>query len=116
MGIGENGHIAFNDPHEADFADPQQVKMVSLDETCRMQQVHDGCFASLSLVPTHAITLTVPTLMHADYHFCIVPAPTKAQAVAATVLGPVGAQCPATSLRLCKHAVLYLDADSAALL
>lgn len=116
MGIGENGHIAFNDPHEADFADPQQVKVVSLDETCRMQQVHDGCFASLSLVPTHAITLTVPTLMHADYHFCIVPAPTKAQAVAATVLGPVGSQCPATGLRLCEHAVLYLDADSAALL
>lgn len=113
MGIGENGHIAFNDPHEADFADPQAVKIVSLDETCRMQQVHDGCFASIDLVPTHAITLTVPRLVDADYHFCIVPAPTKANAVAATVLGPVGAHCPATSLRLCGHAILYLDRDSA---
>ena len=116
MGIGENGHIAFNDPHEADFDDPQAVKAVSLDEMCRMQQVHDGCFASLDLVPTHALTLTVPRLMQADRHFCIVPAPSKANAVAATVLGPVGAHCPATSLRLCAHAALYLDADSASLL
>ncbi|MBQ3223742.1 MAG: 6-phosphogluconolactonase [Clostridia bacterium] len=116
MGIGENGHIAFNDPHEADFDDPKDVKVVSLDETCRMQQVHDGCFADISQVPTHAITLTVPRLMRAEYHFCIVPAPTKAKAVAATVLGPVGADCPATSLRLCEHAILYLDADSSALL
>jgi len=116
MGIGENGHIAFNDPHEADFDDPLAVKIVSLDETCRMQQVHDGCFASLSDVPTHAVTLTVPRLVDAAYHFCIVPAPTKANAVAATVLGSVGAHCPATSLRLCEHAVLYLDADSSSLL
>jgi len=116
MGIGENGHIAFNDPHEADFDDPEDVKTVSLDETCRMQQVHDGCFAQIGEVPTHALTLTVPRLMRADYHFCIVPAPSKAKAVAQTVLGAVGAHCPATSLRLCGHAMLYLDADSSALL
>ena len=81
MGIGENGHIAFNDPHVALFNDPQSVKTVFLDEICRMQQVHDGCFASIDQVPTHALTLTVPTLAGAKHHLCIVPAATKAQAV-----------------------------------
>ena len=61
MGIGENGHIAFNDPPVADFSDPLVAKVVPLDQTCRMQQVHDGCFGSIDEVPTHAITLTVPT-------------------------------------------------------
>ena len=114
MGIGENGHIAFNDPHEADFNDPAAVKRVALDEVCRMQQVHDGCFRQLSDVPTHALTLTIPTLMNAEYHFCMVPAATKAEAVHRTVYGPIGAACPATSLRLCRHAVLYVDRDSGA--
>ena len=63
MGIGENGHIAFNDPHVADFHDPKSVKVVDLDLACRQQQVNDGCFAALGDVPTHAITLTIPTLM-----------------------------------------------------
>ncbi len=112
MGIGENGHIAFNDPHEADFNDPKPVKRVSLDEVCRMQQVHDGCFASLDLVPKYALTLTVPTLMNARYHFCMVPAASKAEAVRRTVFGEIGAHCPATSLRLCPNAILYVDADS----
>lgn len=116
MGIGENGHIAFNDPHVADFNDPQAVKVVDLDDVCRMQQVHDGCFASLDLVPKYALTLTVPTLAGADYQFCVVPAATKANAVKNTVLGEIGAACPATVLRQCKNAVLYCDADSAALI
>ncbi|MBQ8953597.1 MAG: glucosamine-6-phosphate deaminase [Clostridia bacterium] len=114
MGIGENGHIAFNDPHVADFDDPLPIKKVGLDEVCRMQQVHDGCFASLDQVPTHALTLTIPTLMNAKYHFCMVPAATKAEAVRRTVYGPIGAACPATALRLCGHAVLYVDQDSGA--
>lgn len=114
LGIGENGHIAFNDPHEADFDDPLLVKRVSLDEKCRMQQVHDGCFARIEDVPTHALTLTIPALMNADYHFCIVPAATKAEAVYCTVYGEIGAHCPATALRLCPHAALYVDRDSGA--
>lgn len=114
MGIGENGHVAFNDPPVADFKDPAAVKVVKLDEVCRMQQVHDGCFASLDLVPTHALTLTVPTLAGARFHFCMVPAATKAEAVYKTVYGPIGEACPATSLRLCPHAILYVDRDSGA--
>lgn len=116
MGIGENGHIAFNDPHVADLNDPKLVKKVSLDDVCRMQQVHDGCFASIDEVPRYALTLTVPALMNADYHFCIVPAATKAAAVRETVYGPIGEKCPATSLRLCERAALYVDKDSGALL
>ena len=116
MGIGENGHIAFNDPPVADFADPKRVKIVELDPICRQQQVNDGCFARLEDVPTHALTLTVPALMAARHHFCIVPAPTKAKAVEATVRGEIGEHCPATCLRNRAGAVLYLEPDSAALL
>ena len=114
MGIGENGHIAFNDPPVADFNDKKVVKPVKLDEICRNQQVNDGCFKSINEVPTHALTLTVPTLMKAPYLFCIVPAPTKANAVYATLNGEIGEVCPATALRLHKDSILYLDGDSSA--
>ena len=114
MGIGENGHIAFNDPWVADFQDPALVKVVPLDEICRMQQVNDGCFASLDLVPKHAITLTCPALFSGDHLFCIVPAKTKAAAVKRTLEGEIGHDCPATILRNHKNAKLYLDADSSA--
>ena len=114
MGIGENGHIAFNDPPVADFHDPLLAKPVELDAICRNQQVHDGCFASLAEVPTHAITLTVPALAQAPHLFCIVPASTKADAVYATLCGEIGEKTPATVLRLHEDAVLYLDRDSAA--
>ena len=116
MGIGENGHIAFNDPPVADFNDPLTVKKVALDETCRLQQVHDGCFARIEEVPRYAVTLTVPTMFRARYIFCIVPAPTKANAVRAAVCGPISEQCPASILRTHEHAILYTDSDSAALL
>ena len=116
MGIGENGHIAFNDPGVADFHDPLVIKPVPLDEVCRTQQVHDGCFASLELVPKTALTLTVPTLVAAPYLFCVVPASTKADAVKKTVEGSIGEHCPATALRLHPDATLYLDPDSSALL
>ena len=116
MGIGENGHIAFNDPPVADFNDPKAVKPVELDPICRNQQVNDGCFASLDDVPKTAITLTVPTLFAGDHLFCIVPAPTKAKAVRATLCDDIGAACPATILRRHKSAVLYLDGDSSSLL
>ena len=116
MGIGENGHIAFNDPPVADFNDPLTVKKVALDETCRLQQVHDGYFARIEEVPRYAVTLTVPTMFRARYIFCIVPAPTKANAVRATVCGPISEQCPASILRTHEHAILYTDSDSAAAL
>ena len=114
LGIGENGHVAFNDPPVADFADPVRIKPVPLDPICRQQQVNDGCFASIDLVPTHALTLTVPALMAGRELYCVVPAPTKANAVAATVSGSVGAHCPATAMRSHPHATLYLEPDSAA--
>ena len=116
MGIGENGHIAFNDPPVADFKDAKVVKPVKLDEICRQQQVNDGCFKSLDDVPTHAITLTVPTLFNADYLFCIVPAPTKAKAVYETLNGKIDEHCPASILRWHDNAKLYLDGDSSSLL
>ena len=116
MGIGENGHIAFNDPPVADFNDPFAVKTVELDDICRNQQVHDGCFKTIDEVPKTAITLTVPTLFAGSYLFCIVPAATKANAVRETLCGGIGKDCPATVLRLHKNAVLYLDGDSSALL
>lgn len=116
MGIGENGHIAFNDPPVADFNDKRTVKPVKLDEICRNQQVNDGCFARLEDVPTHAMTLTVPTLVRAPYLFCIVPAPTKANAVYETLNGTVDEHCPASILRTHKNAVLYLDNESSRLL
>lgn len=116
MGIGENGHIAFNDPPVADFNDSKTVKAVKLDEICRNQQVNDGCFAKIEDVPTHALTLTVPTLTRAPYLFCIVPAPTKAWAVKETLTGSIDEHCPASVLRTHDNAVLYLDRDSAALL
>lgn len=116
MGIGENGHIAFNDPPVADFNDAKVVKPVKLDEICRQQQVNDGCFASIDQVPTHAMTLTVPTLVKAPYLFCIVPAPTKANAVYETLNGAIDEHCPASILRLQENAVLYLDDRSSELL
>ena len=116
MGIGENGHIAFNDPPVANFNDPKTVKPVKLDEICRQQQVNDGCFKSIDDVPTHAMTLTVPTLVAAPYLFCIVPAPTKAKAVYETLNGSIDEHCPASILRLQKNAILYLDDKSSALL
>ena len=113
MGIGENGHIAFNDPLVAFFNDDKQVKIVELDEKCRNQQVNDGCFDSINKVPTHALTLTIPTLMAGDSVFCMVPAKTKAEAVFTALNGNITEACPASILRTHKNAKLYLDKDSA---
>lgn len=112
LGIGENGHIAFNDPGVADFNDSQKIKMVRLDNICRMQQVHDGCFENLDSVPEYAYTLTVPEMVSADYMFCVVPATTKAQAVFDTVNDKIDENCPATIMRRHKNAIMYCDADS----
>ena len=116
MGIGENSHIAFNDPHVADFNDPQVVKIADLDHDCRQQQVNDSCFATLEDVPTHAITLTIPALMSGRFIYCMVPGMNKAQAVARTLKGNIEEQCPASVLRNHPNAVLFLDGDSSSLL
>lgn len=113
MGIGENGHIAFNDPPVADFNDAALIKRVTLDEICRMQQVHDKCFATLDDVPKYALTLTVPTLMSAKYLICTVPGKAKAEAVYNMMNSPIGESCPATALRKHENAYVFLDADSA---
>lgn len=112
MGIGENGHLAFNDPPVADFNDQELVKTVTLDEACRQQQVNDGCFPSLDEVPTHAITLTIPILLQAPYIYCVVPGQRKATAVYNTLTQPVETRYPSTILRSHSGALLYLDADS----
>lgn len=113
MGIGENGHIAFNDPPVADFNDKALIKRVALDDVCRMQQVHDGCFPDFDSVPKYALTLTVPALMSAKELICTVPAATKAAAVEAMLTGAYGEQCPATALRKHDCAKMFLDKDSA---
>lgn len=116
MGIGENGHIAFNDPGAADFHDPLTVKVVELDEVSRNQQVHDGCFATLDQVPRKAITVTIPILVSAENIFCIVPNKEKAQAVKRTLEGEVSEDCPASILRQTDGVKMYIDAEAASLL
>jgi glucosamine-6-phosphate deaminase len=116
MGIGENGHIAFNDPHVADFTDTKIVKVVDLDQKCRMQQVHDKCFRSLEEVPAHALTITIPNFFAADYLYGIVPTKNKSIAVERTINGEINSLCPATIMRCHQRATLYLDKDSASLL
>ena len=116
LGIGENGHIAFNDPPFADFDDPVLAKIVALDEISRRQQVGEGHFPSLVTVPTHAITLTIPALLAAKRMLCIVPETRKAVPVKAALTGPITVTCPASILRSAPHARLYLDLDAASLL
>jgi glucosamine-6-phosphate deaminase len=111
-GIGSNGHLAFNDP-PADFADPFTVKAVDLDEQCRQQQVDDGCFSTLSEVPTRALTITVPGLLNSRAIFCTVPGTLKKEAVRHALFDPIGPMCPATALRLHARCSIYLDPDSA---
>ena len=112
MGIGENGHIAFNDPHVAFFDDDKVVKPVMLDDVCRQQQVNDGCFKTLADVPKYALTLTIPTLVKAKQLICTVPAKTKANAVKNTIMGDISEKCPASIMRRHDDAVMYCDYDS----
>jgi len=112
LGIGANGHLAFNDP-PADLNDPQSVKIVDLDDACRQQQVDDKCFPSFEDVPKRALTLTIPRLLAADRLYCCVPGALKREAVRRTLTDPIGPDCPATALRLHPHCILYLDSGSA---
>ena len=112
LGIGENGHIAFNDPPVADFDDPEMVKVVELDEASRQQQVNDGLFPNIEEVPTHALTLTIPALMSGSYVFCMVPGASKREAVRCALRGPVTTECPASILRTHHDCILYLDTEA----
>lgn len=114
MGIGENSHIAFNDPHVADFNDPLQVKLVNLDMACRQQQVNEGCFENIDRVPQYALTLTIPALLRAKHIYCMVPGSNKAQAVYHTLNSEISAEFPSTALRRHNNAILYLDEKSSA--
>ena len=116
MGIGENGHIAFNDPPVADFNDSSLGKIVELDPICRQQQVNDGCFPTVADVPTHALTLTLPVFANAGLLACIVPTTRKAQAVRDTLFSKIGPHCPATLLRQHPRSFLFLDPGAASLL
>jgi glucosamine-6-phosphate deaminase len=113
LGIGENGHIAFNDPKYAEFNDSKLVKVVKLDNISRKQQVNDGCFKILSEVPKSAITLTVPALISGKYLFTVVPGLSKADAVFNALKGEIANNCPASILRTHENSVLFLDSNSA---
>ncbi|MGJ1262142.1 6-phosphogluconolactonase [Sphingobacterium spiritivorum] len=109
LGIGQNGHIAFNDPPVADFEDSHIIKQVELDEVCRMQQVVDECFATIEDVPKYALTLTIPTIMDADQLFCVVVGEHKREAVKHTLNSPINTEWPSTILRKHKDCHFFFD-------
>jgi len=111
LGIGANGHLAFNDP-PADLDDPEDVRVVTLDRACRQQQVDDGCFDRFDAVPARALTLTVPRLLRADTLCCVVPGASKREAVTRALHGPIDGSCPASALRRHPHCTLYLEPES----
>lgn len=115
-GIGENGHLAFNDPNVADFRDPEDVKVVELDSRSREQQVADGLFASVDQVPRRAITLTIPRLFRIPALIISVAGSRKREAVRAALTGPISETCPASILRTHRSAHLFLDEEAAALI
>jgi glucosamine-6-phosphate deaminase len=116
LGVGENGHIAFNDPPVARFDDLAWVKLVKLDDGCKRQQVNEGHFPSLEAVPPYALTLTIPALLSARQVMCIAPEKRKASSIKNALQGPISTSCPASILRRQSHARLLLDEDSAGLL
>ena len=116
LGIGENGHLAFNDPGVADFDDPLDVKVVVLDAACRAQQVNEGHFPDLAAVPERAMTVTIPALLRARRVLAIVPEERKAVPVRAALEDPISTACPAGELRRAAHAHLFLERDSAGML
>lgn len=113
LGIGENGHLAFNDPHEADFDDPEPMKIVTLDRACREQQLAEGWFPIFDQVPSRALTLTIPTLLRVPRLFASVPGRRKATIVRRALHDPISEVCPATILRTHPSVAIYLDEDSA---
>ncbi|MGC1781031.1 MAG: glucosamine-6-phosphate deaminase [Acidobacteriaceae bacterium] len=113
LGIGENGHLAFNDPGEADFEDPKDVKIVELEEVSRRQQLEERWFKTLAEVPKRAITLTLPTILRVPQLLVTAPGRRKAEIVRRTIEETISTDCPATILRTHPNVTLYLDEDSA---
>jgi glucosamine-6-phosphate deaminase len=114
LGIGENGHLAFNDPAEANFDDPDAMKVVTLDAECRQQQLAEGWFKKFEDIPEQALTLTIPTILKVRKLIVSIPGHRKAQSVRRTLLEPISTACPATILRSHPDVTLYLDQESAA--
>lgn len=112
MGIGDNGHLAFNDPHVANFKDTVKVKMVEIDDISKQQQVNAKNFENMDAVPSLAFTVTIPALLDCKQIFCVVPTHYKAEATHNTIYGEISETCPASILRTCPHAKLYLDNES----
>jgi glucosamine-6-phosphate deaminase len=115
LGIGENGHLAFNDP-PADFEIEEPYLIVNLDEACRMQQVGEAWFANISQVPKQAISMSVRQILKSDEILAVVPDSRKAQAVKACFDGEISPMAPASILRTHSNATIYLDKNSASLL
>jgi glucosamine-6-phosphate deaminase len=115
VGIGENGHLAFNDP-PADFETEEPYLLVKLDEVCRRQQMGEGWFRSISEVPERAISMSVRQILKAKAIICIVPDARKANAVKACLEGEISPLAPASILRTHPNTTLYLDQHSSALL
>jgi glucosamine-6-phosphate deaminase len=113
LGVGENGHLAFNDPGEADFDDARDVKVVTLDKVCRQQQMAEGWFKSIGEVPRRALTLTIPPILRVPRLIVSVPGPRKARIVKEMLESPISTACPATILRSHPDATVYLDEESA---
>jgi glucosamine-6-phosphate deaminase len=113
LGVGENGHLAFNDPPVADFHDPRLVKLVKLDETNRQQQANQGHFPSLAAVPQYGFTLTIPAICAAENIVCLALEKRKAQIVKSLLQTPISPTVPASVLRTQSQATLFLDADAA---
>ncbi|SDT38832.1 6-phosphogluconolactonase [Microlunatus soli] len=116
MGIGENGHLAFNEPGAADFTDQRWARVITLTEESQRQQVGEGHFASMDVVPKTAISLTIPALLSAGRVQVCAPESRKAKAVHETLTAEISNACPATILRACGNAVLFLEPRSAELL
>jgi glucosamine-6-phosphate deaminase len=116
LGIGENGHLAFNDPAVADFNDAADAKVVQLDVQCRQQQLAEGWFPTIDDVPESAISLTIPTLMRVPKLIASVPGPRKAAIVRRTIEEAVSTACPSTILRTHPDVTVFLDQDSAGLI
>ncbi|MBD2596450.1 glucosamine-6-phosphate deaminase [Nostoc spongiaeforme FACHB-130] len=116
LGIGENGHLAFNDPDVANFHDPYSVKLVKLDIVNRQQQVNTGHFPNIDSVPQYAFTVTLPLICTAKKIICLAPEKRKAQIVKQMLQQIISTDCPASILRRQSQATLFLDVDSASLL
>lgn len=116
LGIGQNGHLAFNEPEVANFNDPHRIKLVKLTHSTRQAQVERGYFPHLEAVPQYAFTVTIPMLASAQKIICLAPGQSKALIIKKMLTDAIAPTCPASILRQCPNATLFLDKDSASLI